>query len=1003
MSDDQSTGNSEIAALAHRVATARGKLPLQHDAALVDVLSEDEIRAERELAEWIRTQRRGQRRRAVQDELAAEKRGRRTTAAIDRADEADARWHRRALAARRRVANQDARLAQLYRRAEWSSRALIGVVVLGMIWAGVNVQHNLVPSGDMSDPLYWLSYGIEAMISIPIITIMVVATTAARWGRELPRGKVVFFETALLGTTVALNTGPHLAAGHWGKAAEFAIAPVMVGVVIWLHAWVAARYAQLIDSVPLADEGSVVQVQRVETYDPARYVDDPALEPNDHGPDREIDRTTEDLTSHIPMTPLVRHTSREGHDAARNGHSVAGARNGHAGGDDLDGQTGAPSNGHAVAETRNGHAASDARYPRTDGTAPRGTNGTRNGQWVNGAGPHPRNGFPHNDSEGNHPSARWPENRSLVPELVSVARPAGTARANGRTVRTPHGRTLHAADDSTSHPAGSLDHSPVIPNDGSLIPSHPENDQGAAANPSDLDTASAVDAPAVGNHDNPFTRATEAAELDNLTHEARRTGNAVTGEQRPTGATESHPTHATAATVRLSVEATGAVEPGAVGAAADGEPSSPPATATTESPAGRETTTAAPHPTRERVAGERPVARTNTRGPGSVTSLAYERAARSFARGGHPAGTALATAHLPHPEAVPAPRLFPVSELPHPAFEGGATPDQEHSASAGAATTDELRASLGYSALDIENFSPTAVPDAVSNRIGSTVPQPTAESHTARMDVASSEVSRTEQPRAAGTLGPRTERSSEVTDAFESAPTGAVPAAEASSESAAREVAADLPLIPLEDLPASPVERRRPPKATRTATPARGGETAPARTRAKRTTTPATETVVAAPRTAEPQPTTAKTARPEANSPRPPRRTESVAAPAAKTADINPDDQLTLTADPGPEPRHPRITLDAIAAAREAVEEIERAEDLDVDIDGDGDVEIWSVARAITERGYSRLPVAQVAEVLTLADQSWTPPGIGNEVGVPTAAVARILDSVAKVRPRHLG
>ncbi|WP_433757298.1 hypothetical protein [Nocardia sp. CA-135398] len=254
MRDKQSTGRSEIAALAERVANARGRLPLQDDAALVQALSDAEIDAERELAQWVRAQRRGQRKRAVQDELAAEKRNRRTISAIQRADDADARWHRRALAARRRVSNQDARLAQLYRRAEWSSRALIAVVVLGMVWAGVNVQHNLVPSGNMADPLYWLSYGIEAMISIPIITIMVAATTAARWGRELDRGKVVFFETALLGTTVALNAGPHLAAGAFGQAAEYAIAPVMVGVVIWLHAWVSARYALLIDSVPMVED-----------------------------------------------------------------------------------------------------------------------------------------------------------------------------------------------------------------------------------------------------------------------------------------------------------------------------------------------------------------------------------------------------------------------------------------------------------------------------------------------------------------------------------------------------------------------------------------------------------------------------------------------------------------------------------------------------------------------------------------------------------------------------
>ncbi|MGS2808607.1 hypothetical protein [Nocardia sp. MW-W600-9] len=265
MEDAVSSPNTEITALAQQVATARGKLPLQHDTALYDALSDSEIRAERELAEWIRAQRRKQRRHAVADELAAEKRDRRTGALIRRADEADAHWHRKALAARRRVSSADARLAQLYRRAEWSSRALIGVVVLGMVWAGVNVQHNLVPSGDMSDPLYWLSFGIEAMISIPIITIMVAATTAARWGRELERGKVLLFELALLGTTVALNAGPHLASGSFGRAAEYAIAPVMVGVVIWLHAWVSARYALLI-------EGASVELPGDASYSPAERV-----------------------------------------------------------------------------------------------------------------------------------------------------------------------------------------------------------------------------------------------------------------------------------------------------------------------------------------------------------------------------------------------------------------------------------------------------------------------------------------------------------------------------------------------------------------------------------------------------------------------------------------------------------------------------------------------------------------------------------------------------------
>ncbi|MGW5572395.1 hypothetical protein ACWEVD_14405 [Nocardia thailandica] len=259
----ENRAENEVTALAQQVEAARGKISLQHDSALYTALSDAEIAAERDLAEWIRAQRRKQRKQAVSDELAADRRDRLVGAALRRADEADARWHRKALAARRRVSSADARVAQLYRRSEWSSRALIGVVVLGMVWAGVNVQHNLVPSGDMRDPLYWLSFGIEAMISIPIIVIMITATTAARWGRELDRGKVFFFEAALLGTTVALNTGPHLASGDLGRAAEFAIAPVMVGVVIWLHAWVSARYALLIDAAMVelpADRGVVAEV-----------------------------------------------------------------------------------------------------------------------------------------------------------------------------------------------------------------------------------------------------------------------------------------------------------------------------------------------------------------------------------------------------------------------------------------------------------------------------------------------------------------------------------------------------------------------------------------------------------------------------------------------------------------------------------------------------------------------------------------------------------------------
>jgi hypothetical protein len=278
MREDQPTGKEEIAALAQQVKTARGKLPLQQNAALFDVLSDDEFAAERELAEWMREKRRRQRRDALKAELSSEKRDRRLAASIRRSEEADDRWHRRALAARRRVASPDARLAQLFRRAEWSSRALIAVVVLGMIWAGVNVQHNLVPSGDMSDPLYWLSYGFEAMISIPIITIMMVTTTAARWGRDVNRGRVALLEIGLLGVTIALNAGPHIAAGRIAHAAEAAVAPIMIGVVIWLHAWVSARYAMLIEGIAeLEEQAEPLAVTTTTVHSDRIFPDEPDL------------------------------------------------------------------------------------------------------------------------------------------------------------------------------------------------------------------------------------------------------------------------------------------------------------------------------------------------------------------------------------------------------------------------------------------------------------------------------------------------------------------------------------------------------------------------------------------------------------------------------------------------------------------------------------------------------------------------------------------------------
>jgi hypothetical protein len=240
--------------LAARVAAAQARLKYDRTPALFDALSEEEIAAERALAEREREIDRQIRQATAEAKLRRLERERKDIEAEAREESRDGRWHRRAVAKRRRLASPDARLAVLYRRSELIARALVAVVVIGMIWSGVNVQSNLVPSGDMTEPLFWLSFGLEAMISVPLIAIMLTTTDASREGREQQRGKVVAAELALLALTVTLNTGPHLLDGAYGKAAEFAIAPVMVGVVIWVHSWASARYADMILHATPADE-----------------------------------------------------------------------------------------------------------------------------------------------------------------------------------------------------------------------------------------------------------------------------------------------------------------------------------------------------------------------------------------------------------------------------------------------------------------------------------------------------------------------------------------------------------------------------------------------------------------------------------------------------------------------------------------------------------------------------------------------------------------------------
>ncbi|MFE3546341.1 hypothetical protein ACFXK0_25555 [Nocardia sp. NPDC059177] len=237
--------DDQVVSLPARVERARRRIAYQSDPALTDALSEDELRAERELAEKIRTYERDQRWKQIKSASTHADRLRETTAELERAEMSDLMLARKAIAAQRRESDPRARLASLYQHRTWSLRALAGVVIAGMLWSAVNVQHNLAPGGP-GDPLYWASFGLEAMISVCLVIIMVGTTRVSEWGVVGNRNQVLIAELFLLTLTIALNTYPHLSEGNLYDAAVHGVAPVMIGVALMIHNAASARYSTAI-------------------------------------------------------------------------------------------------------------------------------------------------------------------------------------------------------------------------------------------------------------------------------------------------------------------------------------------------------------------------------------------------------------------------------------------------------------------------------------------------------------------------------------------------------------------------------------------------------------------------------------------------------------------------------------------------------------------------------------------------------------------------------------
>ncbi|MBN9748632.1 hypothetical protein DMP23_47485 [Amycolatopsis sp. A1MSW2902] len=160
-----------------------------------------------------------------------------------RNEEADIqRWKQRAGDRAEQLTSKSAQLAETAKLLVTAKKAIIAGIILLLAWSGVNVQQQLVPGNELGNPLFWISYALDVTLGGTLVLLMLTSATTARAGmgqrKTLVRGWRVsryLQEAAILAASLALNSGTHLAHGELLLAAKAAIAPVMVGMLVWAY------------------------------------------------------------------------------------------------------------------------------------------------------------------------------------------------------------------------------------------------------------------------------------------------------------------------------------------------------------------------------------------------------------------------------------------------------------------------------------------------------------------------------------------------------------------------------------------------------------------------------------------------------------------------------------------------------------------------------------------------------------------------------------------------
>lgn len=239
-------------ALPDRVQIAHERLAHQDDPALLEALSERELAAARELAELVRDYERHEQRARIQAAADAAERVRRTAAELAEREAADLLRAAQAIGEQRHSSSPHAKVARLHQRKPRVLGLLAGVVAFSMLFSAVTVQQNIAPTGGVTNPMFWLSYGLEALISAVLVALMLSTADTAEWGVIERLWQVYTVEGVLLTASIALNTFPYFKAGDLTGIGIHAIAPIMIGVALVTHRLVAERYGRAIEQATAA-------------------------------------------------------------------------------------------------------------------------------------------------------------------------------------------------------------------------------------------------------------------------------------------------------------------------------------------------------------------------------------------------------------------------------------------------------------------------------------------------------------------------------------------------------------------------------------------------------------------------------------------------------------------------------------------------------------------------------------------------------------------------------